>query len=167
MKARALKALQTLAREQVAEQQANDPVERYLAYLRSALSSGDAHVATGDGTGFPPDSATQRALGWSTDTHDGTPMPKGTCIGWLENGELYLDPIAAFGVVRDVGKRAGQQIPLSDLTMRKRLNDAKKLASTDLATARKTVLVRKTLNGVRKEVLHMGHGVIVDGMLGA
>jgi hypothetical protein len=66
-------------------------------------------------------------------------------------GEAFLDPAASYHVAQ---KTAGaDSLPLSAQTLRHRMAEAGMLASVD--TARKMLLVRRTLEGSPKQVLHL------------
>jgi hypothetical protein len=160
---RGLQALQAAVGEQQQLQTTSDPVELYLRYLDAALTGGQAHVA--DMAGLVPEHP--HSWGWRATVELGGPLreggwqaipsgewrPQGRRIGWIEGDNLYLDPIGAFAVVQDMGRRTNNQITLTDQTLRKRLHEAGKLASID--TTRKTLTIRKVIEGERKQVLHL------------
>ena len=154
---RGLQALQAAVGEQQQLQRTSDPVELFFRYLNTALTGGLAHVANMAGTvpehphswGWRP----KDELGgyhqggeWQA-TSSGEWRPQGRRIGWIEGDNLYLDPTGAFAVVQEMGRRTNHQITLTDHTLRKRLHEAGKLASTD--TSRKTLTIRK-ISSIRK-----------------
>jgi hypothetical protein len=160
---RGLQALQAAVGEQQQLQKTSDPVELYLRYLDAALTGGHAHVASMAGLvpehphnwGWRP----KDELGgyhqggeWQA-TSSGEWRSQGRRIGWIEGDNLYLDPIGAFAVVQEMGRRTNHQITLTDHTLRKRLYEAGKLASID--TTRKTLTIRRVVEGKRTEVLHL------------
>ena len=79
--------------------------------------------------------------------------PQGRRIGWIEGDNLYLDPTGAFAIVQEMSRRTNHPIPLTEQTLRKRLHEAGKLANID--ETRETLTVRKTVDGRRREVLHL------------
>ena len=52
-----------------------------------------------------------------------------------------------------MGRRTNNQLTLTEHTLRKRLREAGKLADIDVA--RKTLTIRKVVEGRRSEVLHL------------
>ncbi len=131
----------------------SDPVERFRALLRSALASGEAHVANGEGNAPQEKEA---AWGWRRDgafTGDtSTFRPQGARIGWIEGDNLYLDSGAALKVA-DRMTADGEKIPFPDRTLAKRLDEGGHLASID--EKRERLHIRRTLEGERRPVLHV------------
>ena len=80
-------------------------------------------------------------------------QPCGSRVGWLDCGQLYLEPEAAYKAVQEMGQSGGEPLAIGSKTLHNRLDEKKMLASTD--TKRKRVLVRKTLEGRRRKVLHL------------
>lgn len=72
---------------------ASEPARRYIELVSTALASGRAHLATPGG-----DAPQGAGWGWQP-TNDGS-RPRGQRIGWLENEQVYLEPAAAFAVVK-------------------------------------------------------------------
>ena len=144
---RCSEALGELARLQAAWQTGNDPALRFVALLRSALSSGRAHVAAR--LGGAPEAAS--LWGWKHQTDGRGWKPCGSCIGWVSGSELYLDSAAGYRVAR---LAAGPEpMTLSEQTLRHRLHSHGLLASTD--AARQTLLVRRTIGRCTRHVLHL------------
>ena len=79
--------------------------------------------------------------------------PQGERIGWLEDENLYLEPNAALASVQKQGRDSGDSLAVTGRTLRKRLRERGLLLSTD--EARQVLTVRKTLEGKRREVLHI------------
>lgn len=131
-----------------------NPAVRFVELLRSALSSGEAHVTRFDGKhplAVEAWGSRERPAG----TGDFTRMewqPQGKRIGWLDGDDLYVDPPASHGVAQVMGQRIGDQLGVTPATLRRRLRDHKILASTD--TTRGTLTIRKMVGEVRREVLH-------------
>ena len=116
---------------------------------------GGAHVADRDG-GAPQ--GLERAFGWRL-FHIGTGdneraewRPQGARVGWIDGDNLYLD--------RDASYRAAQAmvvdgtgIEVSSITLTRRLRQKGLLRTTD--SQRETLTVRQTLEGLRRDVLHL------------
>jgi hypothetical protein len=132
-----------------------EPAGLFLRLLSAALASGYAHVADKDGN---EPSAPQR-WGWRPEefyTGDGTDVrhkPQGVRVGWLVEGEVYLEPDASFAAVQRLAREQNESFAVSANTLRRRLNEKGLLASTD--STRGKLTVRKTLQGARREVLHI------------
>ena len=152
--ARIWDTLVQLAQDQQAHQVEADPVHRFLKLLRSALASGDAHIATRGGRA--PESP--EAWGWRrrpgalTSGDDSAYDPQGIRIGWVDNAGVYLNADAAL-------KAANRQsvdteaLSLTEKTLGNRLHEANYLASID--KTRDRYVVRKTCEDVRQPVLHL------------
>ena len=131
-----------------------EPAQRFLALLRAALSSHRAHVA--DATTEPnPDAA---CWGWQLVIGSGGYerkewCPNGERLGWIRDGVLLLDPDAAFAATQKLARDQGTAIPVKQRTLWKRLAEQGLLASRD--QARGTNTVRRTIGGLRREVIHL------------
>lgn len=141
-------ALSEAAAAQAKHQAATEPTVLFLAVLRSLLASGKAHLASR--TGGQPDKD-PGACGWIDNT--GTWERRGECIGWVEAGDIYLEPTTAYRAVHVAANAAGEGLPVSEQTLRKRLHEKGLLASVD--ATRQTLTVRKTVNGSLMPVLHL------------
>jgi len=140
-------ALDEAAAAQRRYQSASDPVERFLELLRAVVTSGRAHLAGPNGAA--PKSP--QAWGWGRD-NSGAWRAKGDRFGWIEGEDLYLEPQAAFTVAQRIARDSGETLPIGSKTLHKRL-DEKKLLKTKEREDR--LLVRRTLEGVRRGVLHL------------
>lgn len=130
----------------------------YVRALAAALTGGHAHLAA-QGNGLAPPDAVN--WGWQPQPHGLSidERPRGTCIGWIsDEGDVYLDPGAAFEGARDHADRAGTPLATTKTTMNKRLHEAKYLASTDLKHGHLDV-VRRVL-GKSRRVLHVCPGLL-------
>jgi hypothetical protein len=144
---------------QSAHQAASEPTRRYLELLASALASGRAHVA--DIEGHIP--ANPAAWGWREAGRSGAyPQqawePQGERIGWLESEDLYLNPDAAYHIVKKLGDVGTDGIAIGSKTLNKRLHEHGLLKSTDKNHG--TLTIQKTVNGKgsdakRQAVLHL------------
>lgn len=152
-------ALIHIADQQEQAQESGEPCAAFFEQLEASLSSGAAHMAGEDG-GPPPDAP--EAYGWRRDPTDRTIWrPQGMTVGWIDdNGEIYLDPIAAHKAAQSTAQQ-GEALQLSVGTLKRRLHQKGHLKSID--HSRQTVTVRRTLQGKQRAVLHlhtMGGGVV-------
>jgi hypothetical protein len=148
-------ALRDAAAAQAKHQGEAEPTARFLTVLRSALASGRAHLESRNG-GEPDQSP--EACGWRRGT--GTMRsPHGECIGWVVDGDIYLESTAAYRVAQVVGRDAGEALTVSEQTLKKRLREKGLLASVD--EARQTLTVRRSISGSSKSVLHFLRSTIL------
>jgi hypothetical protein len=152
---RSMCALSAVAEAQSAHQAAMDPARRFIELLRAAIASGHAHVA--GPLGDRPDAP--RVWGWravsvGTGQFERTDwQPQGRRVGWVEDGALYLEPEASYAVVQEIGRGGGDALAIGSRTLHKRLSDQGLLLSIE--SNRKTLTVRRVLEGSRRNVLHM------------
>src|SRR5712692_9869818 len=71
----------------------------------------------------------------------------------MGGGRVYLEPDAAYAAVQRLGQEIGDRIVLTPQTLRKRLKERGILATCE--TQRRILTVRRTLEGQRREVLHL------------
>jgi hypothetical protein len=140
-------ALGKAAVAQGKHQAASEPAARYLTLLRACLSSGQAHLA--QRTGATPNESPE-ACGWRRDGANWQPL--GRCIGWIDGAHIYIESTAAYEVLQIAGKNAGEVLPISEQTLRKRLHEKGLLASID--ENRDMLTVRRTIAGASRKVLH-------------
>ncbi len=153
---RARAAISEAVGAQEREHDAADPARRFLALLRSAITSGAAYLTTAEGK-MPE---RPEAWGWQIasveSSGDDDPktrwIPQGVHVGWVDGLDAYLDVEAALKGAQAVGNATGDPISLLPATLAKRLKDAGLLASTD-ADGRH-IEVRRRLSGARRRVLH-------------
>lgn len=152
-------ALGEAAAAQVEHVASADPTRRFLELLASAIASGRAHVASEDGT----EPEAPRSWGWRERTV-GTGdyvrdewQPLGNQVGWLSEGQLYLEPDAAYKAAQ--GAATVEGLSVQPRTLWKRLKEKGLLVRTD--EKRKRNVVRETLQGVRREVLHLRPGTLL------
>jgi hypothetical protein len=141
-------ALRGAAAAQTKHQAATEPAARFLALLRSVLTSGRAHLEARNG-GAPDRSP--RCCGWKRDG-SGSWSPMGDRIGWVADDDIYLEATAAYRAAQVVGRDVGEVLPVSEQTLKKRLHEKGLLATTD--PKRETLAVRKSIGGCSKDVLH-------------
>ena len=152
--ARVRAALTGSVAAQRAHQASEEPARRFLALLRSALSSGRAHVADAD-TGAHPKNAA--CWGWQLDASGSGDereawRPQGDRLGWIRKDDLLLDPDAAYAAAQKLARDQGTAIATKQRTLWKRLDEQGLLASRDQARGS---TVRLTIQGMRGDLLHL------------
>lgn len=136
-------------------QRGGEPAQRFIELLRSALASGRAHLAGPDGAKPDVDGG---AWGWRRSQRDEW-EPKGERVGWLVPGDqVYLDSDAAYAAAQKLGHEIGDRLAITPQTLRRRLNEAGVLVSTD--ASRQVLTVRRSLEGQRRDVLHLSKGTL-------
>jgi hypothetical protein len=145
---RGLAAIMEAAQAQSQHQASEDVVNRFLRLLAATISSGRAHFASAKSVGEPRDS---EKWGWRRTAYQGDYLPRGNCIGWVDDQYVYLDPDSAFAEVQKLAQSQGSACLINQNTLWKRLFERGLLASTD--PGRNTV--RKTFNGKRGHVIHL------------
>ena len=143
---RAIQALKELAMTQ-ARYQGGDPADRFLSLLRVALASGRGHIA--DRRGKAPESAGN--WGWRRRGNGESWSPQGSRMGWLSGRDLFLEPRTSYQVAREIA--GTEHLPLGEQALRQRLRERGLLVSIDVAA--QMVLVRRTLEGIPRKVLHL------------
>ncbi|MGE0827365.1 MAG: DUF3854 domain-containing protein [Candidatus Binatia bacterium] len=150
-------ALVEAAGAQEQQQQASDPVPRFITLLSNAISSGRAHIANMRGE-EPTDSQ-----GWGWRENGESFKPHGERVGWVDNDNLYLLPDASFAVAQKLGRDQDETLPVTQQTLRKRLNERGYLVSTE-SVLRGTLTVRRQIEGQRREVLHFRTTTLSHGL---
>ena len=160
---RVWKALNAASETQASHQASADPVIRFGELLSSAMASGHAHVAGPDGN--LPESP--GAWGWrhrtvgTGDYERPDWQPCGDRIGWYEDGQLYLEGEAAYGVAQKQGGHS-HGIPVQPRTLHKRLWERGLLATRE----EPRLTVRRSLEGRRRHVLHVRHETLLSQKVG-
>jgi hypothetical protein len=141
-----------VAHRQLERLRAADPVESFLVLLRSAISTGHAHLATRDG-GMPDNPG---AWGWSTQCtgkhRRAEWRPQGARVGWLDGQDLFLDIDSAYRVTQTAAA-AVDGIAVGVQTLVKRLHESGRLKNVD--ERRGKLKVRRMIDGTRLQVLHL------------
>jgi len=163
-RARAWSALIEVARRQSEHQREADPVDLFLALLRTAIAAGRAHVAARDGDS-PDDPG---ARGWRSSRplrNRGRAkwLPQGARLGWLDGPDLFLDIDSAYGVARAAAAGV-DDIAVGTHTLIRRLHESGRLKSID--ERRKKLRVRRMIDGRRLEVLHLPAHVLEHSVVG-
>jgi hypothetical protein len=151
---RSQKAFAQLCPLQAKYQAPNDPASRFVTLLRATLESGRAHVA--DRRGSVPKEA--EFWGWRHKPGDCRWVPQGTRIGWVVGGDLFLEPTASYVVAQEFA--GAERLAVSQQGLRRALHARGRLASVD--AGRQMVLVRRTLEGAPRQVLHLKASDLVD-----
>jgi hypothetical protein len=150
-------ALLRMAEQQGQHQEAHEPTRHFLSLLSGSLASGRAHVAAPDG--LAPQNP--GAWGWRehvVGTGDFTReewQPQGRRVGWTDADNLYLEPEASYAEAQELARQSADSLGVSPHTLRKRLDETNLLVSTGKDEGRETFLARKTLDGRRRQVLHI------------
>lgn len=150
-------ALGEAAARHARDVQAAEPAGHFLRLLAAALASGRAHLAGPDGRepGAPD------AWGWRREdtSHGPAWRAQGRRVGWLDGGQLYLEPEASYAAAQELARDQGEGLPVSPRTLWRRLRERGHLASWDEARQRSTV--RRRLEGhERREVIHLRQDAI-------
>ncbi|MCP4713028.1 MAG: hypothetical protein GY869_30740 [Planctomycetes bacterium] len=156
---RCWQALGQAAAAQVTYQSANDPVQRFIELLSSAIASGRTHIAGDDGAAPSNPSAwgwRQKTMGYNSFT-TAEWQPLGDRIGWVEGDDLYLIPDASYQAAQQMAGNGGEGITLALRTLQKRLKERGKLLTTEDGR----LTCRKVLEGSRRRVLHLAKGSLV------
>jgi hypothetical protein len=140
-------ALTELAALQVKYYQASDPALRFISLLGAALACGSGHVT--DRSGKPPESP--ECWGWRRKQRGRGWVAQGVRIGWVSSSDLFLDPAVSYRVIQQMA--GAERLAVSEQTLRHRLREHGLLASVDVG--RQMLLVRRTLQGVPRQVLHL------------
>jgi hypothetical protein len=146
-------AIQESAHAQGATQNNQEPTYRFLELLRSAIASGHANV-TSLGGKAPVDA---EAWGWHPMyDHSVVSAPlksMGERIGWTDGQALYLEPTTAYAVAHARAAASGDPFTTSLHTLKRRLFEQHLLIERE--EDRDVFTVRRTLSGVRREVLYL------------
>jgi hypothetical protein len=121
-----------IAREQSVLLQSQNSVDRFLALVSSAISSGRAHVASLDGDDKPERAA---AMGWTivgrTAALENIWRAQGRRIGWVKDDQIYLDPEASYAEVQALASAQHASLGVTKDTLWKRLVEAGKIVARD------------------------------------
>ncbi|MEI6914775.1 MAG: DUF3854 domain-containing protein [Armatimonadota bacterium] len=147
--------------EDTSEQLADsDPAKRFLEILASAISGGNAHIAGSDGD-QPKE---PQRWGWRRRESINSPdswQPMGDRVGWIDGDNLFLDPSVSYRIVQRMARDMGETFPIASRTLRKRLFQQGLLLSVE--SCRGSYVVRRTLGGARRNVIHVNPSVVLPG----
>ncbi len=139
------------AMAQGGHQASEDPALRFLELLESAFVNGRAHLVTLKEEGQPMNPTN---WGWQSNSLGGSSFfePRGEKVGWVdEKGDLFFDPDAVFAVVQKLARDQGSQIPVTQQTLWKRLDEKGRIKTKE--QGRNTI--RKLIQGNNKRVLNI------------
>jgi len=155
-KAATLNAATKVAELQMSVDQEASDADRFIEYLRSSITIGDAHLASKDGTCPTPPST----WGWKiTGTPDNqATYGQGAKIGWIVGKEIYLDMKPALSVIKTFSTQLGNHLGGSERAISKALFEAGKLAKHD--KDRHTAKV--AVEGRRANVICLPANLIMD-----
>jgi hypothetical protein len=132
-----------------------EPAGMFMRLLKSAVACGYGHIVDADGN-EPPE---PQHWGWRPEgftSGEGTSTrhkQQGICVGWLTEGELFLDPDSSYAAAQRLARDQNESLNVTAATLRKRLKEKNYLVTTDAARGKLTV--RKILQGERRNVLHI------------
>ena len=75
---------------------------------------------------------------------------QGRRVGWVADDDIYLEPVAAFAAVQEMGNEVGEPLTILSKTLNKRLAERGLLRSRESERNRHTV--RRTIEGARRTV---------------
>jgi len=151
---RSVQALDEVLARQAKYHRASDPASHFLTLLQAAIISGHAHIA--DRRGKTPENAA--AWGWRQKSPARAWVPQGFRIGWIAGSDLFLEPTASYEIAQSVA--GSERLTVSEQALRHRLHERRLLASVD--AGRKMLLVRRTIDGHPRQVLHLNANALTS-----
>jgi hypothetical protein len=136
------------AAEQSRSLAAQEPAHRFLELVMAAVSAGRAYL-TPLVAPQVSEEASPKQYTWRYG-HEAN----GLRVVWFDGDDVYLDPDVSYKVAREMAVD-GSGFLVSLETLKRRLKDQGLLASTDSNTSRQSICVRRTVEGLRREVLHL------------
>ena len=117
----ATEAAKTLSNLQATLDYEASEAQRYLDLLRTAVSSGKAHIENVSG-GAPSHGG---SLGWRrSDFMVGSAQPVGQRIGWIDDTNVYLEPGSTLSVVKTLSTALDNHLGSSERAISKCLKEA-------------------------------------------
>ena len=115
-------AARSLAAMQASIDQEASDAQRFIEYIRVAVSSGKAHIESKFG-GEPEN---PRTLGWrKVETYGGfRSEAMGSRIGWADKDAIYIDPGASLSIVKAIASSLDNHLGSSQLAIGKSLSEA-------------------------------------------
>lgn len=166
-------ALKQAFAEQHAYQTEQDETERFLALIRAALSSGNAHVS--NRLDQAPPKTRPFVWGWrdvGTDlTGEKQYKALGDCVGWHTDGtndvaaEVWLDPNTAYKTAHEFARHQGDPLLVSASTLWRRMADKGLLLKVepDDHSGRPRPTVKRMIAGRQLRVLVLSAESIESG----
>ena len=149
----AWQALLEVAEAQAGFQANEEPASRFLTLLRSAIASGQAHVADPKSSNEPAEPAN---WGWRQRTGQSVGQEwqsNGPLVGWLDGDDLLLDPDASFAAAQRLARDQGGALTITAQTLWKRMVEQGVIVSRDDKRGRNTI--RKSVGRLRRSVIHI------------
>jgi hypothetical protein len=141
-----------IAYDQIGFISSEDPTTQFIGLIQAALTAGLIHVCSAEGCDIRPEKDLEM-WGWRSKDD-----PKGRCIGFIDDNELYLDPNISYAVAQEMSHKQGSSIPVSKQTLWKRMSEKGVITRTD--KGRNTV--QKRIAG-RKKYLVCVNPVLIIG----
>lgn len=165
--------LQSAFAEQAAYLVEQDEIEKFLQLLRSALSSGNGHVATAIKQGPPlvrPFAWGWRAQGCDLNGNESY-KPTGDCFGWYQEpkdnrpAEVWLEPNTAFKVAQEIARKQGDAFLISSGSLWRRMMERGLFlkVETNSKTGKQQSTVKRTVAGRSVRVLVLDADLIESG----
>jgi hypothetical protein len=162
--------IQTLSSQQGGYIKNEDDVNRFLGLLRSALTSGDCHIATRLDQRQPK--VRPHSWGWVKSVVDfegqQTYKPMGDCIGWYSEGvsgkpdEVFLERNSAFKVIQRFATAQGGNFGTNQNTLWQKLLERGLLLGHETDKSRKNPRpdVQRVIGGCKRRVLVVSSALI-------
>ena len=144
-------ALAAVAKAQNPLQAEEDPADRFVELLADAITAGRAHLVDAKTGGVPKD-----AIYWGWRSIHGRMKSNGECIGWLHGDVMLLEPSNAFRMAKRLAHERGENLPITQKTLWKRLRKKDFLSPT--ASGKNVAYL--TVENQRRYVLHMPANVL-------
>jgi hypothetical protein len=163
-----VQALQKMAPAQEIDRATGRPSKWFLGLLRASVASGRGHFGPCDGGEPPKDKAL--SYGWKEINRgfdrSSNPLrywePSGERLGWIDGESLYLNPEVSLAVVQKLARDTGKPFHITQADLNRCLKDDGLLVETDEKGSRKTLTVRKRVQGIRTGVLYLKSTVLED-----
>jgi hypothetical protein len=132
--------------------QAN-PAKQFVLLLCSAIATGLAHLL--DMKGDAP--ADYERWGWRREEmgENSVLRARGNCIGYVSGDDIFLIPEAAYRVAQDMARGGPPGLTIGQPMLRKHLAENGMLKSRGRRGGGEYYTVRRTINGLRPELLHL------------
>jgi hypothetical protein len=161
---RAMNALQAVAAAQRAMHEDADPTKRFFDLLAACVEGGYAHLRDSKDDS-QPDAEQARFCGWREERHGEhlVMKPQGVCIGWLNEGDLFLNPELAYSAVAEMSRRQGDTFTMSKITLLKRLAEKGLIRKNN---AGKNTISQRIAGSVKKVLVCVGGLSTLKGVTG-
>ncbi|SMF95869.1 Primase C terminal 2 (PriCT-2) [Methylomagnum ishizawai] len=142
-----------------------DEVAQFFGFLRSALNAGYCHFSDSLHQGAPAEHPS--FWGWRVipSTDEGVPAiekPQGERVGWVDSTRVLLDGNAAFAAVQELAKATGENLPITQRTLWKRIHERGLLLDVQKEGGKLRLTPKRTIAGVSRRVYVMTRRTIED-----